>query len=231
MSKIYQDGTYLEKNSTWHEEDSPLKAKWINKIIKINHLSPSTICEIGCGSGEILNQVSQMYDDNIKFYGYEISPQAFEICKKKTKKNLIFNFSDVLKETDKYFDIAMIVDVIEHIEDYFNFLRKVKEKADYKIFHVPLDLSILNLFRVSPIIEKRKKVGHIHYFTKETVLETLRDTGYTIVDYFYTSGSIDLPNQSWKSKLLKVPRKILFFLNKDFAVRVLGGYSLMILAK
>lgn len=231
MSKIYQDGTYLEKNSTWHEEDSPLKAKWINKIIKINHLSPSTICEIGCGSGEILNQVSQMYDDNIKFYGYEISPQAFEICKKKTKKNLIFNFSDVLKETDKYFDIAMIVDVIEHIEDYFNFLRKVKEKADYKIFHVPLDLSILNLFRVSPIIEKRKKVGHIHYFTKETVLETLRDTGYTIIDYFYTSGSIDLPNQSWKSKLLKVPRKILFFLNKDFAVRVLGGYSLMILAK
>ena len=231
MSKIYQDGTYLEKNSTWHEEDSPLKAKWINKIIKINHLSPSTICEIGCGSGEILNQVSQMYDDNIKFYGYEISPQAFEICKKKTKKNLIFNFSDVLKETDKYFDIAMIVDVIEHIEDYFNFLRKVKEKADYKIFHVPLDSSILNLFRVSPIIEKRKKVGHIHYFTKETVLETLRDTGYTIIDYFYTSGSIDLPNQSWKSKLLKVPRKILFFLNKDFAVRVLGGYSLMILAK
>jgi hypothetical protein len=84
---------------------------------------------------------------------------------------------------------------------------------------------------VSPIIEKRKKVGHIHYFTKETVLETLRDTGYTIIDYFYTSGSIDLPNQSWKSKLLKVPRKILFFLNKDFAVRVLGGYSLMILAK
>ena len=209
MSKIYQDGTYLEKNSTWHEEDSPLKAKWINKIIKINHLSPSTICEIGCGSGEILNQVSQ----------------------KKTKKNLIFNFSDVLKETDKYFDIAMIVDVIEHIEDYFNFLRKVKEKANYKIFHVPLDSSILNLFRVSPIIEKRKKVGHIHYFTKETVLETLRDTGYTIIDYFYTSGSIDLPNQSWKSKLLKVPRKILFFLNKDFAVRVLGGYSLMILAK
>jgi len=31
--------------------------------------------------------------------------------------------------------------------------------------------------------------------------------------------------------LLKIPRKILFFLNKDLAVRILGGYSLMILAK
>ena len=125
----------------------------------------------------------------------------------------------------------MIIDVIEHIEDYFFFLRKVKKKANYKIFHIPLDLSILNIFRVSPIIAKRNNVGHIHYFTKETAFETLKDTGYTIVDYFYTSGSIDLPNQSWKSNLLKIPRKILFFLNKDLAVRILGGYSLMILAK
>jgi hypothetical protein len=90
---------------------------------------------------------------------------------------------------------------------------------------------MLNLLRVSPIIAKRKNVGHIHYFTKETALETLKDTGYDIIDYFYTSGSIDLPNQSWKSNLLKIPRKILFNLNKDLAVRVLGGYSLMILTK
>ena len=125
----------------------------------------------------------------------------------------------------------MVVDVIEHVEDCFNFLRKIKEKANYKIFHIPLDLSMLNLLRVSPIIAKRKNVGHIHYFTKETALETLKDTGYDIIDYFYTSGSIDLPNQSWKSNFLKMPRKILFNLNKDFAVRVLGGYSLMILTK
>jgi len=231
MSKIYQDGTYLSKNSTWHEEDSPLKAKWINNLIKKNSLNPNTICEIGCGSGEILNQMSKVYDEKVKFYGYEISPQAFEVCKKKTKKNLIFSFGDLLKENDKYFDIAMIVDVIEHVEDCFNFLRKIKEKANYKIFHIPLDLSMLNLLRVSPIIAKRKNVGHIHYFTKETALETLKDTGYDIIDYFYTSGSIDLPNQSWKSNLLKIPRKILFNLNKDLAVRVLGGYSLMILTK
>ena len=231
MSKIYQDGTYLAKNSTWHEEDSPYKAKWINKLIKKNSLDPNTICEIGCGSGQILDELSEKYSEKVKFYGYEVSPQAYEICKKKTKKNLTFEFADILKEEDSYFDLAMIIDVIEHIEDYFIFLRKVKKKANYKIFHIPLDLSILNIFRVSPIIAKRNNVGHIHYFTKETAFETLKDTGYTIVDYFYTSGSIDLPNQSWKSNLLKIPRKILFFLNKDLAVRILGGYSLMILAK
>ena len=120
--------------------------------------------------------------------------------KKKTKKNLTFSNNDILKEKNKYFDIALIIDVIEHVEDYFDFLRKVKKKANYKIFHIPLDLSVLNVLRASTILAKRNDVGHIHYFTKEIAFRTLIDTGYTIVDYFYTSGSTELPNQSWKSK-------------------------------
>ena len=98
MSKIYQDGTYLAKNSTWHEEDSPYKAGWISRLIKKNSLAPNNICEIGCGSGEILNKISVEFDEQVKFFGYEISLQAYEICKKKTKKNRTFSNDDILKE-------------------------------------------------------------------------------------------------------------------------------------
>ena len=90
MSKIYQDGTYLVKNSTWHEEDSPYKAGWISRLIKKNSLAPNNICEIGCGSGEILNKISVEFDEQVKFFGYEISLQAYEICKKKNKKKSYF---------------------------------------------------------------------------------------------------------------------------------------------
>jgi len=85
-------------------------------------------------------------------------------------------------------------------------LRKLKEKAEYKIFHIPLDLSVQTVFRASPIVKVRASVGHIHYFTKETALETLKDTGYQIIDYVYTGGSLELPNRGWKANLLKVPR-------------------------
>jgi hypothetical protein len=74
-------------------------------------------------------------------------------------------------------------------------------------------------------------VGHIHYFTKETALASLVDTGYDIIDYFYTAGSIDLRVKSIKSLLARLPRKILYKINKDMAVRILGGHSLMVLAK
>jgi len=230
MTQIYEDGTYLDNNPGWHEEDSPWKANHINNIIKKNSLNPKTICEVGCGAGEILNQLSKLYIES-SFIGYEISPQAFELCSKKSKANLTFRLADLLKDNVAHFDIVMAIDVFEHVEDYFGFLRKLKEKAEYKIFHIPLDLSVQTVLRSSPILKGRKSVGHIHYFTKETALETLRDTGYSIIDYFYTGGSLELPNRGWKANLLKIPRELAFSLNRDLAVRLLGGYSLMVLAK
>lgn len=231
VTKIYEDGTYLNNNPSWHEQDSPWKAKQIRKIIEKNALKPKRICEIGCGAGEILNQLSEQYTDAHEFFGYEISPQAFELCRKKTKNNLSFKLSDLLVDSSEHFDIVMAIDVFEHVEDYFGFLRKLKEKADYKIFHIPLDLSVQTVLRSSPIIKSRRLVGHLHYFTKATALETLKDTGYEIIDFFYTQGSSELPNRGWKANLLKLPRRFVFSVNSDFAVRLLGGYSLMVLAK
>jgi hypothetical protein len=77
----------------------------------------------------------------------------------------------------------------------------------------------------------RKSVGHIHYFTKETALATLTDTGYSILDYFYTGSYLELPNRGWKTNLLNIPRKFVFSFNKDLAARLLGGYSLLVLAQ
>jgi len=230
MAHIYQDGTYYKKHPTWHAEDSPWKAKHIETIINRNKLAPKTICEVGCGAGEILNQLSETYPEQ-NFIGYEISPQAFSLCAGKEKKNLSFRHDDALRDDSTIFDLVMAIDVFEHIEDYFGFLRALKQKADLKIFHIPLDISVQTVLRSSPILRGRESLGHLHYFTKETALETLRDTGYSILDYFYTASSLELPDRGWKPTILSIPRKIAFFLHQDLAVRLLGGYSLMVLAK
>ena len=188
------------------------------------------MCEIGCGAGEILNCLNNELPA-VQFSGYEISPQAYEICRTKEKPNLHFFLKDLLEETELIFDVAAALDVFEHVEDYFAFLRKFRTKGKYKIFHIPLDLSVQSVLRNSPILHSRKSVGHIHYFTKDTALATLIDSGYEIVDFFYTNGSSDLPNRGWKANLFKLPRKLLFLIHQDTAVRILGGSSLMVLAK
>lgn len=231
MEDRYTKGDYLAKNPTWHEEDSPWKAKHILRMIEKNNLQPSSICEVGCGVGEILNQLYLELPDNISFTGYEISPQAYELSKQKAKERLQFYLRDFLQEADYFSDLLLVIDVFEHIEDYFGFLRALREKAEHKIFHIPLDISVLKVLLCAPIIRRRRELGHIHYFTKETALATLEDTGYEIVDHFYTGGSLDLPAKSLIYSLGKWPLRLASRLNKDIAVRILGGHSLMVLAK
>jgi SAM-dependent methyltransferase len=228
---IYTTGEYLGNNPTWHVEDSAWKAKQILKIIERNNLQPESVCEVGCGSGEILNQLYLKMPETVDFTGYEISPQAFELCKTRNKQRLNFNLGDLVRQENVYFDVLLCIDVFEHIEDYLTFLKDLQKKAKYKIFHIPLDLSVSSVLRSSPILRARQSVGHLHYFSKETALATLKDSGYEICDYFYTAGSIDLPKKSFKTLLANFPRKVLYGLNQDIAVRLLGGYSLLVLTK
>jgi hypothetical protein len=65
---------------------------------------------------------------------------------------------------------------------------------------------------------------------KETALLTLQEAGYEIVDYFYTPTSIDR-GKTLKSKLAKLPRIAFSRITPDLAVRILGGYSLLVLAR
>src|SRR4051812_7694396 len=87
---IYEHGEYLEKNPSWHVEDSPWKAKQVLKMFGRNTLAPKSVCEVGCGAGEILNQLHGQLPPDVQFVGYEISPQAYAIAKHREKDRLSF---------------------------------------------------------------------------------------------------------------------------------------------
>ncbi len=231
MKQIYtkEAGAYLEKNPSWHIEDSPWKADQIIKMIRKNTLQPKSIVEIGCGAGEILNQLHQkLPDQTIQFHGYEIAPDAHQMCLSRKKPRLDFYFEDLL-QLDVHYDLLLMIDVFEHVESYFDFIRSAARKATYKIYHIPLDLTVSGIMR-NLLMHVRKKVGHIQYFTKDTALATLKDTGQEILDYFYTPGAAH-SNQKLRTKVLNIPRQLLYKMDEDMAVRLLGGYSLLVLAK
>jgi SAM-dependent methyltransferase len=226
---VEKNSKYLNNNPTWHEEDSPWKAKQVVKMLSRNKLDINSIVEVGCGVGEILNQLYQILPNNIVFTGYDISIDALTIAKSKEKNRLNFKNENFLEISDRH-DLLLMMDVFEHVEDYLGFLRKCSTKTKYAIFHIPLDISILGIIRNVPM-NARKSVSHIHYFTKQTAIATLIDSGYEVLDYFYTAGMIELPNKSIMSKVAAIPRRILYSINKDFAVTLFGGFSLLVLAK
>jgi cyclopropane fatty-acyl-phospholipid synthase-like methyltransferase len=229
MTDIYQDGTYLANNDGWHVADSPWKATQIKRAIESNGVEFDSVAEVGCGAGEVLAQLATFYP-NKSFVGYELAPQAFSMCSERRQEHLQFHCASLL-DAQTRFDLLLCIDVFEHVDDYFGFLRGLKSKATHAIFHIPLDISAQSVLRGGKLLRERRRVGHIHMFTRDTALATLEDCGYKIVDSFYTAGSIDLPNLSWKARLMKLPRQILFAMAPDWTVRLLGGYSLLVLAK
>lgn len=230
MRNIYEDGHYKEHNPNWHEEDAPWKARQIQKILSENGVSFDNVAEIGCGTGEILVQLSNMYP-NARFSGYEISPHAFRMAEQKQRPLVSFHFGDMLQEVPKSYDVLLVIDVIEHVPDFLGFIQGVKNHAKLKVFHIPLDLSAQSLIRSWPILNLRKNVGHIHYFFKETAEAALSDCGYKIIDSRYTASRLELPNQALSSRLMALPRRCFYKLSPDLTVRVLGGYSLLVLAE
>ena len=120
-----------------------------------------------------------------------------------------------------FFDMILVLDVIEHVEDYYGFLKGILPKSGRKIFHFPLDLSVQAVLRKRGLLTRRELYGHIQYFTKETALETLKDVGYEVLDYFYTPRCIELAKQTIQ-KVAILPRKLCFAIHQDITVRVLG---------
>jgi len=226
---IYKDGAYLKKHPTWHVEESPFKAKYIIEMLRRNNLAPKTICEAGCGVGEVLRQLQLQMDRDREFWGYDISAQAIEIGRARENDRLHFKLADFGKEREVHFDLLLVLDVVEHLEDYFTFLREVRPQATHKIFHFPLDLSVQAVLREQGLMTRRELHAHLHYFSKETALQTLKDTGYKLQDYWYLPRSNEI-GPSLLQKAFRLPRAISFAIHRDLAVRVLGGYSLMILA-
>ncbi len=231
LDEIYTSGEYLEKNPSWHVEESPWKVQHILPMMKRHHLMPGTVCEVGCGAGEVLKQLQEKMDPLCSFCGYEISPQAFELSKSRANERLHFKLADFTQEQDVFFDLLLVLDVIEHLEDYFSFLRAIRPKGDYKILHIPLDLSVQTILRGNGLPKVREAYGHIHYFTKDIALQVLKDVGYDVLDYCYTARAIEQSTQEIPRNLMKLPRKLLFAIHKDLAARILGGWSLLVLAK
>jgi len=234
VENIYTSGRYQENKPMWHAEDAPWKAEQIRKIIDKNKIQPKNIAEIGCGSGAIINELSKMpYLQGACFEGNDISPQAIEIAKQFENERIQFYQEDFLSEdNDKYFDILMAIDVFEHVPDYMGFLNKCRRNATYKIYHIPLEIHVSSIFR-NTLICNRYSVGHIHYFTADSALASLRDSGHEIVDSFYTNAAIELftEHPSINRAVANVPRWLFSKFSVPFTARLLGGYSLLVLAK
>ena len=228
--EIYESGDYLASNPTWDLEDSPWKASKVLSILKKHNIKPKTICEIGCGAGGVLGAIQDELTQT-KLTGFDIAPDAEKFWKELRDSGIDLNVGDFFKLSKKSYEAVLLLDVLEHVANPHQFLMDIKHRAEYLVIHFPLDLSALSVLREKPLLYVRNKVGHIHYFTKGLAIELLKECGYEVIDFQYTGATFSAPQRGIKTKLFSWFRRLIYSINKDMGVRLLGGETLIVLSK
>ena len=225
----YSDGEYLAANPTWGEEDSVWKAKRIHDLwLRAGLTFPGTVAEIGCGAGRILAALESRFPDTVVYSGFDIAPAAIRIAQKHAGKGLSYYCEDLTK-SDLKFDALLCIDVFEHVENPFEFLRTIRRLAPIIVFNIPLEMHVAGVL-INHQLSTRRKYGHLHFYTAAVALETLKECGYSVIAHDYVSRLMDLP-RSASEYVFWLPRKVLSLLSKELSARILGGTSLLVVAR
>ncbi|CCF00163.1 conserved hypothetical protein (plasmid) [Sinorhizobium fredii HH103] len=231
----YVDGTYAEKAKGWHASESPWKAANLLTLIHRHSLDLETVCDVGCGVGEILVELQKALGPNVDFSGFDVSPHAIFIAKQKENDRLKFRNEDIITSSSHEFDLILLLDVFEHVPDYLGFLEAISARARWFIFHIPLDITVKGVVKKSKwMMYMRETYGHLHYFTAESALATLSNTGYEVLDCFYTDD-YDVTDKMIpkypRARLGYELRKYLFRMRPALAAAIFEHFNLLVLAR
>ena len=194
LEKYYKE-KYFDKNisyksilkpeeENYHKCISAVKIFMLNK--KIKKLKNKSLLDIGAGQGTFLNNIKMHFK---KCTGVDFSSDNFL---KKNKFNIDFisiNPEDFIKKNDlKKFDIITLNNVLEHVPDPINLLKKLKlkiKKKTYLILTVPNDFSKLQKETNKKVLKKNYWVSppeHLNYFNTQNFVKFSNKMGFKIVD-------------------------------------------------
>jgi SAM-dependent methyltransferase len=227
----YNNGNYLSNHPDWHVADSPFKANNVAKLLTSNRVAFGSAIEIGCGAGQVLAELAKKFPA-ASFVGCDISTEASAFWSN-TLPNVRYELGS-LADSERRFDLLLMMDVFEHIPDYMGFLEKHRALAPTFVFNIPLDMHVFGLL-IDHQVTGRKRYGHLHYFSQATAVETLRDCGFKVVDSVLIPGFRDAPKESSRAtlrqKLIYYPRWLAYSLSPKWSAKLFGGTNLLVLAQ
>jgi ubiquinone/menaquinone biosynthesis C-methylase UbiE len=169
----------------YHHEDTQLLRKreitasqtleHVKQVFDFDGHKIGKLLDVGAGEGSFLSELDK-HELASELYGVEISDSGVETIRSKKIDTLrdIQKFDGYrIPHQDKFFDLAVSIHVLEHVEHERLFLNELKRVANKIIIEVPLEhtLTIEKSIRVS------RPHGHINFYTVDTFRNLLETSG------------------------------------------------------
>lgn len=148
------------------------------------------VLDIGCGKGELAFDVAKKAK---RVSGVDFSEKYIEFAQKNYKRpNLAYVYGNALEyEFREKFDVIILSNVLEHIEERVEFLSKIKSLAPKLLIRVPaIDRDWLTLYKKELGLEWRADLTHYLEYTLPILRQELEASGYELVSHSSQFGEI-----------------------------------------
>jgi len=142
----------------------------LDYVLDALNLGASTVVDLGCGDGGML---SLLKEKNIKSWGYDFTPANIEYAK--NIRQVDARLIDFQVDQIEYGDIALLTEVLEHLEDPHTTIQQLPSK--YLIASSPYNEN-----------DKNHTPYHIWAWDEEGYQNLIQSNGYKILKHSLVSG-------------------------------------------
>lgn len=241
----YTSEEYIKKHPTLHEEDSAWKVQKIIPFVDLflteNVKSGITLLDVGGGAGIILKEIAEYINSKgiaVKKYSLDLSSEMLEVQLKNNYETIILN--EDIKSTslkDNEIDLALMIDVLEHVPFPELALKELNRISKYVIFKVPLEDNFLyNHIRKDARKKSQDTFGHVNFYDYESLKTQIENNlGWIIFSNFTNSFQQVLDNpQAYnrmrlRGKLFNLSGFLLCSICPKLSSKLLPDFSMMLI--
>lgn len=157
----------------------------------LSYLPPTahTMLDVGCHSGGFAEAVRGVRPD-VEIWGVEPNPDAAELARKHVAHIVVGTFTDSVAVPDRYFDVVVFNDVLEHFVDPWSALRIAARKltpTGVVVASIPNVRHIDNLLHILVDMDFRYEPDgvrdrtHLRFFTQKSILRFFEESDFSVL--------------------------------------------------
>jgi SAM-dependent methyltransferase len=183
---MYADGGYHDRNPTLHVEDSAYKMRYLAQLLDTVDAAtwpPAVrVLDVGGGAGVVGRLVCEWFlarGHEATCVAVDLSPEMLALQRRNNPHISRTHCGDLSTLDAGRFDVALLVDVVEHVPDCAAVARRVDALADWVLYNIPIERNLCDWLR-DRYLRRRyyaaqtATLGHVHFFSPASATAFVR---------------------------------------------------------